>query len=210
MSAGEGTARRARGEPRERAILSAVVGLLGEAGYEAMTMDAVAARAHASKTTIYRRWPGKAELVRAAVDAHIAGRVPGTQDTGSLRGDLLAVMQTLSGHLTPDFMAMMSGLVHAMRADGQLAASLQSLFDQDAVAEQIIGRAVQRGELPAPATQRLARLVHEVIEAQVFRQLMTTADFGGSFACHVVDDIILPLLAGTTAPPAPRNDPEDQ
>ena len=60
-----------------RNLLAAVIGLLGESGYEAMTMDAVAARAHASKATIYRRWPGKAELVRAAVDGHIAGRVPG-------------------------------------------------------------------------------------------------------------------------------------
>src|SRR5258708_29196014 len=75
MPAGEGAQRRAKGEPRERAILSAVTGLLGEAGYEAMTMDAVAARARVSKTTIYRRWPGKAELVRAAGDAHIARRV---------------------------------------------------------------------------------------------------------------------------------------
>jgi len=86
-----GGERRSRGVSRERAILSAVIGLLGEAGYEAMTMDAVAARAHASKTTIYRRWPGKPELVRAAVDAYIAGRVLRSADTGSLRGDLLSV-----------------------------------------------------------------------------------------------------------------------
>jgi AcrR family transcriptional regulator len=210
MPAGDGAARRARGEPRERAILAAVIGLLGEAGYEAMTMDAVAARAHASKTTIYRRWPGKAELVRAAVDAHIAGRVPGTQDTGSLREDLLAMMRALSGHLTDDFMAMMSGLVHAMRADSQLAASLRSLLDQDAAAGQIIGRAVRRGELPAPAADNLARLVHEVIEALVFRQLMTPAGLGGSFARHVVDDIVLPLLAGTTPRPVPGNEPKEQ
>jgi len=189
--------------------LSAVISLLGETGYEAMTMDAVAARAHASKTTIYRRWPGKAELVRAAVDAHITSRIlgtqdsgtqdSGTQDTGSLRGDLLAVMNAMPGHLTPEFMAMMSGLVHALRTDPQLAASLRSLFDHDSVAEQIIGRAVRRGELPAPAAGRLAGLVHEVVEALIFRQLMTASALDGSFAAHVVDDIILPLLAGSTA-----------
>ena len=193
--------RQARGEPRERAILFAVIALLGETGYEAMTMDAVAARAHASKTTIYRRWPGKAELVRAAVDAHIAGRVPGGRDTGSLRGDLLAVMRAMRDHLTPQFTAMMSGLVHAMRTDNKLAASLRSLIDQDAVAEQIIRRAVRRGELPAPAAGRQARLVHEVIEAQIFRRMMIAADLDDTFARHVVDDIILPLLAGTTVPP---------
>jgi AcrR family transcriptional regulator len=214
MRTAEGDRRQARGKPRERAILSAVISLLGETGYEAMTMDAVAARAHASKTTIYRRWPGKAELVRAAVDAHITSRILGTQDsgtrdsgtqdsgtrdTGSLRGDLLAVMNAMPGHLTPEFMAMMSGLVHALRTDPQLAAGLRSWFDHDSVAEQIIGRAVRRGELPAPAAGRLAGLVHEVVEAQIFRQLMTASALDGSFATHVVDDIILPLLAGSTA-----------
>ncbi len=183
--------------------MSAAIGLLGEAGYEAMTMDAVAARAHASKTTIYRRWPGKAELVRAAVDAHIAGRVLGSHDTGSLRGDLMAVMLAMRGHLTPEFMAMMSGLVHAMRADAELADRLRSLFDRDSVAEQITGRAVRRGELPASMAGRLAGLMHEVIEAQVFRKLILGAELDQAFARHLVDDIVLPLLAGATAPAAP-------
>src|SRR6266568_2544063 len=191
MPASEGNGRRARGAPRERAILSAAIGLLGEAGYEAMTMDAVAARAHASKTTIYRRWPGKAELVRAAVDAHIAGRVLGSHDTGSLRGDLMAVMLA------------MRGLVHAMRADAELADRLRSLFDRDSVAEQITGRAVRRGELPASMAGRLAGLMHEVIEAQVFRKLILGAELDQAFARHLVDDIVLPLLAGATAPAAP-------
>lgn len=203
MPGTDGVEHRARGEAREQAILAAVISLVGEAGYEAMTMDAVAARAHASKTTIYRRWPGKAELVRAAVDAHIAGRLISARDTGSLRGDLLAVLTAMRGHLTPEFLAMMSGLVHAMRADSLLAGSLRSLFDHDAVSEQIIGRAVARGELPADSARKLARLVHEVIEAQVFRQMMTEADLDDTFAGHVVDDIVLPLLAGSITPPDP-------
>ena len=203
MPVAGGRQRQARGQVREQEILAAVIALLGETGYEAMTMDAVAARAHASKATIYRRWPGKPELVRAAVDAHIAYRVLGAhdrtpRDSGSLRGDLLAVLEAMPGHLTPDFLAMMSGLVHALRADPRLAASLRSLFDHDAVAEQIIGRAVRRGELPAPSASRLARLVHEVIEAQIFRQLINDSALDGDFAGHVVDDIILPLLAGST------------
>jgi hypothetical protein len=46
-----------------------------------------------------------------------------------------------------------------------------------------------------------ARLVHEVIEAQIFRQMMIAADLDDTFARHVVDDIILPWLAGITVPP---------
>jgi AcrR family transcriptional regulator len=195
--------RQTRGKPRERAILSAVIDLLGEAGYEAMTMDAVAARARASKTTIYRRWPGKAELVRAAVDAYVAGRVLSVCDSGGLRGDLLAVMRAMRGHLTPEFLAMMSGLVHAMRADRELAGSLRSLFEEDSVSEQIVGRAVARAELPPSAAGKLAHLMHEVIEAQILRQMMTSGALDDAFASHVVDDIVLPLLAGSLASPEP-------
>ena len=196
----KGAERQKRGKPRERAILLAVIGLLGEVGYEGLTMDAVAARAHASKTTIYQRWPGKAELVRAAVDDYVADRVLSAADAGSLRGDLLAVMRAMRSHLTPEFLAMMSGLVHAMRADIQLAGSLRSLFDGDIVSRQIVGRAVARGELPAVAAATLAPLLHEVIEAQIFRQMMTAGDLDEAFARHVVDDIVLPLLAGSLAP----------
>jgi len=188
-----------RGELRERAILSAVIELLGQVGYEAMTMDAVAARAHASKTTIYRRWPGKPELVRAAVQVRIAGRLLGAPDTGSLRGDLLSVMRAMSSHLTPEFMAMMIGLVHAMQADAELASRLRSLFDNDSVSEEIIRRGVARGELSGGSAPALAAMIHEVIEAHVLRQMMNAAVFDEAFVRHVIDDIVLPLLASHAA-----------
>jgi len=184
-----------RGEERERAILAAVVELLGEAGYEAMTMDAVAARAHASKTTIYRRWPGKPELVKAAVDGYVAGRLPVSADTGSLRGDLMAVMRAMRGHLTDEFLAMMSGLLHAMRTDPELAGVLRSHLAEDySAALPIIRRAADRGEVPSGAEEALARTVHELIEAQLFRQMALGAPFDEQFSRHVVDDLVLPVL----------------
>jgi AcrR family transcriptional regulator len=184
-----------RGEERERAILAAVVELLGEAGYEAMTMDAVAARAHASKTTIYRRWPGKPELVKAAVDGCVAGRLPISADTGSLRGDLMAVMRAMRGHLTDEFLAMMSGLLHAMRTDPELAGVLRSHLAEDySAALPIIRRAADRGEVPSGAEEALARTVHELIEAQLFRQMALGAPFDEQFSRHVVDDLVLPVL----------------
>jgi AcrR family transcriptional regulator len=186
----------ARGEARESAILSAVISLLGELGYEAMTMDAVAARAHASKATIYKRWPGKPQLVRAAVDRYVAGRLTAGADTGSLRGDLMAVMQAMVGHLTAEFMAMTSGLVHAMRTDPELAAVLwPRLGVGHAVALPIISRAASRGELPAGADAELAGLAHEVIEAHLFRQLAAGGALSPEFATHVVDDLVIPVLA---------------
>jgi len=185
-----------RGEARERAILSAVIELLGEQGYDAMTMDAVAARAHASKATIYKRWPGKPELVRAAVDGYVAGRVPVFADTGSLRGDLMAVMRAMRGHLTEEFLAMMSGLLHAMQQDPELAGALRSHLASDgaAVALPIIGRAVGRGELPAGREFELAGLVHELIEAHLFRRMAIGGALDEEFARHVVDDLVIPVL----------------
>lgn len=184
-----------RGEARERAILSAVVELLGEAGYEAMTMDAVAARAHASKTTIYRRWQGKPELVKAAVDGYVAGRLPVSADTGSLRGDLMAVMRAMGGHLTDEFLAMMSGLVHAMRTDPELAGVLRShLADDYSAALPIIRRAAGRGEVPSGSEETLARIAHELIEAQLFRQMALGGSFSEEFSRHVVDDLVRPAL----------------
>jgi AcrR family transcriptional regulator len=185
----------ARGEAREQAILSAVIELLGEVGYERMTTDALAARAHASKTTIYKRWPGKPELVRAAVDSYVAGRLAPGDDTGSLRGDLMALLEALRGHLTAEFLAMMSGLVHAMREDRQLSAALWSyLAVGQAAALPVISRAAGRGELTGGADTELAALAHEVIEAHLFRQVAAGGTLSPEFTRHVVDDLVIPVL----------------
>ncbi|MEA2227104.1 MAG: hypothetical protein QOF04_734, partial [Solirubrobacteraceae bacterium] len=93
----------ARGRPRDPArdarILDAALALVAQVGYDRMTVDAIAERAGVSKPTIYRRWNGKSEVVADAIrhrkDEAVAA------DTGSLRGDLLAVVhaqaETISG-----------------------------------------------------------------------------------------------------------------
>ena len=79
---------------RDGALREAALELLADVGYDRLTLEAVAARARAGKTTIYRRWSGKAELV---VDALVSAKGPlGFPDTGSLAGDLRAVPHGLS------------------------------------------------------------------------------------------------------------------
>ena len=78
---------------RDAAICDAALALLVEVGYDRMSMDAVAARARASKATIYRRWPGKQELVLDAVRSRGAGLTV-AEDTGCLRGDLVATYRS--------------------------------------------------------------------------------------------------------------------
>ena len=78
--------------PRETELLEVTLQLLQEHGYDRLTVDAVAATARASKATVYRRWPSKAELVLAAFIEGIR-QVVVSPDTGTLRGDLLRLGQ---------------------------------------------------------------------------------------------------------------------
>ena len=76
---------------REAELLEVTLEVLRETGYDKLTVDQVVARAHASKTTVYRRWPSKAELVCAAFAHRIRGQHGLPPDSGTLRGDLLAL-----------------------------------------------------------------------------------------------------------------------
>src|SRR3712207_5611960 len=76
------------GRAREDAILTAAMACVAENGYGRLTMDVIAARARASKAAMYRRWPGKAELIAEALRRNAEAGEPTVADTGTLAGDL--------------------------------------------------------------------------------------------------------------------------
>ncbi|WP_158887246.1 TetR/AcrR family transcriptional regulator [Amycolatopsis anabasis] len=182
-----------RGEVRERAILQAVTELLGEVGYQALTMDAVAARARASKATIYRRWRNKAELVKAALDAYDSEFNLVIRDTGELRGDLVAVLEALRDKATDEYLGMLNALIAAARYDTELAAALHEHTEDEELSPfaASLDRAVARGDLPADVD---GTLVHDVAEAMILRQLTVGLPLDDAFVTRVVDDVLLPLL----------------
>ena len=110
---------------RDAAICDATLALLLEVGYDRMSMDAVAARAHASKATIYRRWPGKQELVLDAVKARGVGLTV-AEDTGSLRGDLVATYRSAVHGSAADDADLIAGVLRAMRTAPELADCVRS------------------------------------------------------------------------------------
>lgn len=183
-----------RGAARERAILAAVIDVIGEVGYEALTMDAVAARAGASKATIYRRWQGKAEMVRAALDAYDAERNAAAPDTGHLRGDLVGVLETLRATATPAYVALTGGLARAMRTDPELAADLRAHMEDAELSPfaTAVERAVARGEL-APDVD--AALLHDVAESMLVHRISLQEPIDDAFVVRVVDEVLLPVLA---------------
>ncbi|HEX4246328.1 MAG TPA: TetR/AcrR family transcriptional regulator [Pseudonocardia sp.] len=183
-----------RGKERVDAILASTVELLTEVGYQALTMDAVAARAQASKATIYRRWSNKAALVRAALDDLDAGQNAAVPETGTLRGDFLAVMAGLRERATAPYLAMIADLVAATRHDEQLAAELRLHLAKEELSpfHEALAAAVRRGELPADVD---FELIHDVAEAMIQRQLAAAGPFDDAFTTRVVDDVLLVLLA---------------
>ncbi|ONI79503.1 TetR family transcriptional regulator [Actinosynnema sp. ALI-1.44] len=182
-----------RGEERERAILDATTELVSEVGYQAMTMDAVAARARASKATIYRRWRNKAELVKAALDVHDAEFNLTIPDTGELRADLVEVVRAARNKATDRFLGLLNALISAARYDPELAAALREHQEDDELSPfaACLQRAVARGDLPPDVDMTL---VHDVAEALIMRQLAIDVPFDDAFIARVVDRVLLPLI----------------
>ncbi|MDG9710620.1 TetR/AcrR family transcriptional regulator [Streptomyces sp. DH10] len=141
-----------RGRPRDsrahQAILTATAELVAELGYAATSIGAVAARAGVGKDTIYRRWPGKAELVYEAVFTQTeAAPAP---DTGSLTGDLTALLEALIQEFsTPAAAAALPGLLADFAASPELQVRIRSDFLAPAKygLVPVFDRAVQRGEV---------------------------------------------------------------
>jgi AcrR family transcriptional regulator len=193
---------RPRDGSRDAVILEATLELLGEVGYDRLTIDAVATKAKASKATVYRRWPGKAPLVVEAlqtinplklnpVDGQPECHWP---DTGSLRGDLFAGCRNFVEQLNSDEGKLVAAVMTAQARDPELARAMRAAtYDDKRRSCRILAdRAYARGELSSTAG---ADTFIEVLPAIMFNRLLVTGEpFDEAFITHVVDDIALPLL----------------
>ncbi|WOX12622.1 TetR/AcrR family transcriptional regulator [Streptomyces sp. N50] len=180
---------RRRGAALEADILDAVWEELAEVGYARLTMEGVAARARTGKQVLYRRWPNRAELVKAAMSHRngiIAERLP---DTGELREDVLALLRlmvlrqreigsdVIRGLLAdaPDLDPKVFGIVHDI-----LLPMLQ--------------RAVKRGEIPtADLSRRVVTLPAQLLR---YEMILTREPVAESALVEIVDDVYLPLVTG--------------
>jgi AcrR family transcriptional regulator len=186
------TARLRGGQARQDELLAATIDVLRETGYDRLTIDAVVARARASKTTVYRRWPNKAALVVAAF-THAVQNIPVPPDTGSLRDDLVAILDGLMIEL--DRLGdVVTGLIGELRRSPELADAMRSGFiaaRRDLIMG-IFDQARQRGEIaPGAAIHTVWYLGPALV---FFRTVLLGEPVDHAFAHHVVDDIVLPLL----------------
>jgi AcrR family transcriptional regulator len=184
---------RPRDEAREQAILEAAVDLLTEVGYEAMSIEAVAVRAKSSKATIYRRWPGKAELVADAMRRRTEPALEDLPDTGSLRGDLLMLIQRMVAGIEGPDGGLMCGLAVAVRTDPEFGRLLVARTHEHKLrtVAALVAQAEARGEIPPGAD---ASLLLEVAPGVALFHQMSGQPFDAAFTEHLVDRILIPLL----------------
>jgi AcrR family transcriptional regulator len=190
---------RPRDQSRDAAILEATLQVLGEVGYDQLTIDAVAAQAKASKATVYRRWQGKAALVVEAFQTlnpvpHGADPVCLWPDTGSLRGDLMAGVRAFMDRLGSEEGRLMVAVMTAQARDPELASAMRcaTYEDKRRSCRILVDRAFARGEI---SDTRGADTFAEVLPAVMFNRLLVSGEpFDEAFLTHVVDDIALPLL----------------
>lgn len=133
--------------PRESELLAVTLRLLQEHGYDQLTIDAVASAAHASKATVYRRWPSKAELVLAAFIEGVR-EVAVAPNTGTLRGDLISLGEVCGEHGRLHASTIRAVMVEVSRHPA-LNDALQEQFlkQRKAVIQRVLQQAVDRGEI---------------------------------------------------------------
>ncbi|MFC9122798.1 TetR/AcrR family transcriptional regulator [Streptomyces sp. NPDC057067] len=198
------TSRRSKITPeRAQELYTAVLDLLRESGYESLTMEGVASRTRCGKSTLYRQWGSKPELVVAAL--HGTRRTLFSDiDTGTLSGDLheaARVVDATSGKDT----ALMHALSHAALQNPDLLCALHSTLITPAIAsiDEMVERAVRRGEIAAdnPAAEYVAAQVLGIMRA---RSLLEGRYPEDTFLARFIECAVLPALGIPASPPAPE------
>jgi AcrR family transcriptional regulator len=171
------------------AVLGAVLEELVDGGYGSLSFDRVASRAGVHRATLYRRWPGKEQLVAEALLAR-AGRDIPLPDTGTLHGDLRALARAVAANITaPIGEGVLRALVsEAGRAPDISAVGRAFWHQRFAMATEIVRRAAARGEVPPDVDPQL---LLELLVAPLFLRLLVTAE---PVTPEYVDEVLGVLL----------------
>jgi AcrR family transcriptional regulator len=178
---------RRRGQALEDAILQAAWEEVRSAGYRKLTMDAVATRAGAARSVIYRRWPNRATLVQATVRHQLGSLTDDIPDTGELREDLLIVLRRLREYCEQVGFDVIHGLL------SELSDIPQDVFAvTPAVVTAVLQQAAGRGEVrPGRITPRITALPGNLIRHEL---LIPHGDLSDVALAGIIDEIFLPLV----------------
>jgi AcrR family transcriptional regulator len=185
---------RRHGAELEQAILDAAWEQLIAEGYEHFTIETVAARARTSKPVLYRRWKTREDLLRDTVRHRGAADLPVIPDTGSLRGDLLALLTHANTTSNPMAALVSSMLGSYYNQTGPTPAELREAFlsPRGSAVGQVVSRAVERGEIDQDRlTPRIIDLPFDLFRNEMIMTLRPVPDH---VLRQIVDDIFIPLV----------------
>jgi AcrR family transcriptional regulator len=181
--------------PRETELLAVTLQLLQEHGYDRLTVDAVATTARASKATVYRRWPSKADLVLAAFIEGIR-QVAVPPNTGTLRGDLLRLGELVCEQAGQHASTMRAVLVEVSRNPALSDVLQRQFLDQrQELIQHVLQQAVDRGEIDRAAiNDELWDLLPGYL---VFRSVIASRPPTSHTVRALVDEVVIPSLTRT-------------
>jgi AcrR family transcriptional regulator len=184
---------RPRDPSRDGVIRAAILRLLADVGYGALTMDAVAAEAGVGKATIYRRWRTKQDLVVDTI-AELNREEASAPDSGSLEEDLRLMLHRLVSVINGPVGAATLSLLSTVPHQPALAEAFRTgpLEVWRSAFDEIWARAEQRGELRPGVSGTLSAEATSALLVQ--RWLLTGEPVDDAYADQVLQSVILPLL----------------
>ena len=184
---------RRRGETLERAIFDSVLAEIAETGYDAMTMEGVAARAQTGKAALYRRWPSKQELVLDALHCSMPP-VDDPPDTGTIRGDLLTLLGRMAATINSPTGCAMQSVIGNLKRNSEITEAVHTrvIEPRRQLMMDALRRGAERGEVRPEA---VTRLVAEVGPSLVLQKFMSEGPpITRKTVEEIVDQVIMPLL----------------
>lgn len=174
-----------RGEAVVQRVLDAAMQELAQSGYKGFRIEEVAKIAGVNKTTVYRRWPTKSDLVRDAITAGTAGKVT-MPNTGSLRSDLVAFGRIFVERVTSHVGKCIFRMLSAEGSDPEVIDIIKAMRARNEVLPRtLIANAVARGEV-APGTDGII-LIQALIGALHHRVFMMSTPVDEAFLTSLVD-----------------------
>jgi AcrR family transcriptional regulator len=187
---------RKRDHTRDPEILKCALDVLAEEGYDGMTVEMVAARAKAGKATLYRRWASKSELVIDAVACmkKADSARENLPDTGTLRGDLVAMIKPHSIEDSEKKLKVMTGLASLLARDPGLADAVNAAIvePRSKINRLFFERAIERGEIPAGCDIDTLAMLSPSMAA--YRTLILKKPVDRPFLIALIDGVILPAV----------------
>jgi AcrR family transcriptional regulator len=179
-----------RTEAIRKRVIAATTGILADEGVTGVTVEAVASRSKVARTTIYRRWRSPAGLMLEALREELGPRASRILDTGSLRGDLKALIDDVTAFLGTETGRGIMKVAFIGHESPYATQAIQSYWTaRFEAAGKIIERAVARGEL---ASKARGRELLELLAAPIyFRVFMTREEIGETYLNRLVEYVLI-------------------